>query len=283
MKPLTHFPIPGSHGRPVLLDLNFEATGEPKPLAVFLHGYKGFKDWGIFARMDAAFLRAGYALLKFNCSHNGGTAEQPIDFPDLDAFGQNTYSKELADVQTVLDWVCSGEVYQTEIDTSRIALIGHSRGGGVATLTAAKDPRIQRLVTWASVSTLDRPLFQPGPELEAWKAAGVTYVRNGRTQQDMPHFIQFYEDFQAHRTRFDVEAAARSLTIPHTIVHGDADDAVPHAHARALHRWSAQSELHIVSGADHVFGGRHPWNAPELPAHFQHVLALTLGTEGSGR
>ena len=286
MQTLTHFPIPGRHGRPVLLDLKFERTGEPKPLAVFLHGYKGFKDWGVFARMDAEFARAGYALLKLNFSHNGGTAEQPIDFPDLEAFGQNTYSKELDDVQAVLDWVGQSgqtDAYQSEIDTGRITLIGHSRGGGIATLTAASDRRIKRLVTWAAVSTLDRPLFQPGPELEAWKANGVTYVRNGRTLQDMPHFIQFYEDFQANRARFNVEAAARSLAIPHTIVHGDADAAVPHAHAEALHRWSAQSELHTVPGADHVFGGRHPWDEPELPEHFRHVLEVTLRPGGFGR
>lgn len=276
MQTLTHFPISGRHGRPVFLDLKFHPTGDPKPLAVFLHGYKGFKDWGIFARMDAEFLQAGYALLKFNFSHNGGTAEQPIDFPDLEAFGQNNYSKELDDVQSVLDWVCQADAYQTEIDTSRITLIGHSRGGGIATLTAASDPRIQRLVTWAAVCTLDRPLFQPGPELEAWRANGVTHVRNGRTLQDMPHFIQFYEDFQANRARFDVESAARSLAIPHTIVHGDADDAVPHMHAETLHRWSSGSTLHIMPGADHVFGGRHPWEAPELPPHFRHVLDVTL-------
>ena len=47
----------------------------------------------------------GIAVLKFNFSHNGGTVEQPIDFPDLEAFGHNNYTKELDDLNQVLDWV----------------------------------------------------------------------------------------------------------------------------------------------------------------------------------
>ena len=42
--------------------------------------------------------RNGFAFVKFNFSHNGGTIENPIDFPDLKAFGNNTYGKEVADL-----------------------------------------------------------------------------------------------------------------------------------------------------------------------------------------
>ena len=34
-----------------------------------------------------------------------------------------------------------------------VGLVGHSRGGGVAVLQAARDPRVQALVTWAAIST----------------------------------------------------------------------------------------------------------------------------------
>ena len=283
MQTLKHHPIAGRHGRPIFIDVHSRSTDTSKPLALFLHGYKGFKEWGIFARMDEAFAAAGYVLLKLNFSHNGGTAGQPIDFPDLQAFGQNTYTKELDDVYAVLDWVFDGGLDPAEVDLEDVTLIGHSRGGGIATLTAAADSRVRRLVTWAALSTLDRPIFQPGPELDAWKVNGVTYVRNGRTLQDMPHFLSFYEDFQANRCRLDVEAAARSLAIPHTIIHGDGDEAVPVGHAEALHQWSRNSTLHVLPGANHVFGGRHPWNEAALPVDFQRVLDWTLRPAGSGR
>ena len=72
---------------------------------IFCHGYKGFKDWGAWNLVSEQFLNKGYAFCKFNFSLNGGTIEEPIDFPDLDAFGKNTYSQEVIDIGRVLDHV----------------------------------------------------------------------------------------------------------------------------------------------------------------------------------
>lgn len=277
MSKLKNVAVPGRHGRPAVVDVNWSADAVKQPLVIFAHGYKGFKDWGIFGRMEEAFAAEGLALLRFNFSHNGGTPEQPIDFPDLEAFGSNNYCIELDDLQSVLDWVEEGgHAFSDHIDLSGVFLIGHSRGGAIATLTAAADQRIRALATWAAVCTLDRSTFQPGPELAAWKATGVMHIKNGRTHQDMPHFIQFYENFIENRERLDVEHAARSLRIPHLIVHGDRDTSVPISHAERLHAWNSDSELLRVAGADHVFGGKHPWEEDGLPVEFQAVLKATL-------
>lgn len=276
MRTYSNHPIPGQHGRPIVLDLHFNETGMPKPLVIFVHGYKGFKDWGVFGAMESEFLAAGFALLRFNFSHNGGTVEQPVDFPDLEAFGRNNYSIELDDVQSVLDWVQEQRDIRMEVDVQRIGLVGHSRGGAMAMLTAAEDSRIRQLVTWAAVSSLDRSMFHEGPELDAWRKNGVLFVRNGRTQQDMPHFIQFYEDFQMNRSRLDVETAARGLEVPHLIVHGTGDVSVPFEHAEALHAWNPASRLMGIPHTDHVFGGKHPWESDALPSPFQSALAATI-------
>lgn len=271
-----NFSIPGKHGKPVVADFCCVSTGKAKPLVFFIHGYKGFKDWGVFACMDEQFLAAGFAVFKMNFSHNGGTADNPIDFPDLEAFGNNNYSIELDDVASALDWIRNEEALSAEVDLNRISLIGHSRGGAIAILTAAHDARIHRLVTWASVCTLHRTMFNAGAELDEWKRKGVLYVENGRTKQAMPHYIQFYEDYLAHQERLDVEAAARRLSVPHFILHGKGDSSVPHSHAIELHAWSPLSRLHLIPGSDHVFGGKHPWTAESLPADFQRVLTQTI-------
>ena len=70
--------------KPILLDLYFEKNKQPKPIIIFCHGFKGYKDWGAWNLVAEAFSKAGFLFLKFNFSHNGGTLEQPIDFPDLD-------------------------------------------------------------------------------------------------------------------------------------------------------------------------------------------------------
>ncbi|MDT7832396.1 alpha/beta fold hydrolase [Flavobacteriaceae bacterium S356] len=274
---LQNFPLPGTHHRPIITDLFYKKNRAKKPLVIFCHGYKGYKDWGVFGRMNDAFIDRGFALLKFNFSHNGGTLEQPIDFPDLDAFGKNNYMMEMDDLQTVIDWITQNQEHKDEIDTNNITLIGHSRGGGIATLTASKDSRIKQLVTWAAVSTLDRTMFQEGPELEKWKKDGVFYIVNGRTKQQMPHYIQFYENYIANKTYLDVQKASENSTIPHLIIHGDGDMAVPIFHAQNLHTWSSTSELYIIPEANHVFGAKQPWTEDEFPKDFQKVLTATFG------
>ena len=37
--------------------------------------------------------------------------EDPIDFPDLEAFGNNNFSKEVDDLGSVIDWVCNNNEY----------------------------------------------------------------------------------------------------------------------------------------------------------------------------
>ena len=99
--------IQGQHGKPILTDVFYVENNQPKPVIIFCHGYKGFKDWGAWDLMAKFFAEAGFYFVKFNFSHNGGTVQQPIDFPDLEAFGNNNYTKELDDLQSVIYWVYS--------------------------------------------------------------------------------------------------------------------------------------------------------------------------------
>jgi pimeloyl-ACP methyl ester carboxylesterase len=273
---LKNIPLKSNYKKPILTDLYYQKTEVKKPLVIFVHGYKGYKDWGAFDKMSSSFLDAGFALLKFNFSHNGGTLEQPIDFPDLEAFGNNNYTIELDDLESVLNWVTSNEDIQNEIDLDNITLIGHSRGGAIATLKAAEDSRIKKLVTWAAVCDLDRSMFHKGAELEQWKKDGVFYIINGRTKQKMPHYIQFYNNFIEHRDRLNVEKAVKKITIPHLIFHGDGDIAVPVIHGKNLHAWNPNSELIIIPDANHVFGAKQPWIEKEFPEDFEEVLKKTI-------
>lgn len=273
---LKNIPVKGIHQKPILTDLYYRKTDSKKSLVIFVHGYKGYKDWGAFDKMSSLFLDEGFALLKFNFSHNGGTPEQPIDFPDLDAFGNNNYTMELDDLQSVLNWITSNEEVQHEINLDNITLIGHSRGGAIATLTAAKDARIKNLVTWAAVCDLDRSMFHEGDELEQWKKEGVFYIVNGRTKQQMPHFIQFYHNYIENKELLNVEKAAKKITIPHLIFHGDGDVPVPVFHGQNLHQWNPNSELVIIPNANHVFGAKQPWTEEKFPEDFKMVLEKTI-------
>ncbi len=268
--------IPGSSKRPIVLDYYIPLQDKPKDVVVFCHGYKGFKDWGGWHLMAEAFYKAGIAFIKFNFSHNGGTPEQPIDFPDLEAFGLNNYSIEMDDLQLVLDWITLDLGAKHTLDLSKITLLGHSRGGGIVTLTAAQDSRINKVVSLASVCDYKSRFLEGTPHFDAWKNSGITYVENTRTGQQLPHYFQFYTNFIANQERLTIKAAAQAITIPHLIIHGTADTSVTPEEAHKLHQWNPKSELYLINSADHVFGMQHPWNNNELPEHMQKVIDKTL-------
>ncbi|MGJ8591504.1 MAG: alpha/beta hydrolase family protein [Aquaticitalea sp.] len=261
---------------PILWDAFFNRDGKQKPLVIFCHGYKGFKDWGAWDLVAREFSKAGFFFVKFNFSHNGGTMEQPIDFPDLDAFAENNYSKELEDLDDVITHL-SSEVhfYSKEINIKQISLIGHSRGGGIAILKASEDDRISQLVTWASVSDFGNRMGSQ-QEIEAWKNDGVKYVLNGRTKQQMPHNYQFYEDFIANEERLHIESGVKKIEIPYLIIHAKDDPSVNYDAALLLKGWSPNSQLLPIADSDHVFGASHPWSQQELPSKLQTTILETI-------
>lgn len=251
--------------RDFLADAFFPETEQKLPLVIFVHGYKGYKDWGAWNLMAEKFAEAGFFFVKFNFSHNGTTVENPHEFADLEAFGNNNYSKELSDLGTVIDYFVKNE----NVDADKIILIGHSRGGGISIIKSFEDERIHVLITLASVDTLDR--FPKNDAFEKWKEAGVYYVINGRTKQEMPHYYQFYEDFENNFHRFDVERAAEMAKVHFLIVHGTEDEAVNVKSAEHLHILNPNSELYLIEKANHTFGAKEPWEESKLPKDLNEV------------
>ena len=262
--------------KPILWDAFYEPTNAQKPLVIFCHGYKGFKDWGAWDLVAKAFSDAGLFFVKFNFSHNGGTMEQPIDFPDLEAFAENNYSKELEDLEDLITYLHSMDnSFYTEINPNKLTLIGHSRGGGIAIIKASEDDRITKLITWASVCDFGSRTATSG-ELEQWKKDGVKYVLNGRTKQNMPHHYQFYEDFKANEERLNIKKATQNLNIPQLIIHAKDDPSVKYSEAEQLHAWNSESILYPIEQSDHVFGASHPWKENNLPKPLRDVVQKSI-------
>lgn len=268
--------INGVHGRPIVMDVRYVISNEPKPIIIFCHGYKGFKDWGAWNIMADAFVETGFCFIKFNFSHNGGTVEQPIDFPDLEAFGNNNYSIELNDLNSVINWVCEDSNLIKEGDINKIALLGHSRGGAIATIKAEEDTRIKHIVSLAGVSDFKARFNEESHEMDTWKKTRVKYIENGRTKQQMPHYYQFYEDFIKNEKRLTIKRAVENLQIPHLIIHGSQDNSVLLEEAKNLHRWNPKSRLEIIDGANHVFGTHHPWGKDILSKELQFTVNTTI-------
>ncbi|MFB0904952.1 MAG: alpha/beta fold hydrolase [Nonlabens sp.] len=260
--------LKGENDRAILLDYEHQETIKPLPVVVFCHGYKGYKDWGAWNLMGAAFAKAGFLFIKFNYSHNGGTVEQPIDFPDLDAFGNNNYSIEVRDTIRVLDWIENSEL---PVDRYQINLIGHSRAGGITTIVTAKEPRVSKLITLAGVANYAER-FPIGEALKEWKEKGVMYIKNGRTKQEMPLFYQFYKDFLQNEEELTILKQAQKIKQPHLILHGENDETVVVSDAQKLHKASSNSQLKLIREANHTLGASHPWHHEQLPLHLREAV-----------
>ena len=268
-----------SHGRPFAADATYQATPgavAAKPVVVFVHGFKGFKDWGHFPLLARFFAEQGYVFVKLNLSHNGVVVGGTGDLEDLAAFGQNNFSHELNDLGQLLDALHqpgATPLPAAELDLGRLYLIGHSRGGGLALLKAAEDPRVVALATWAAVA--DLATRWPAELFDQWQREGVLYVPNSRTGQQLPMHYQIAEDYYANRARLDIPALLPQLRQPLLIVHGDPDETVPLSAAEQLLAGKPDAELFIVPGAGHMFGGSHPWPAQTLPPLAQLVAERT--------
>lgn len=252
--------------KPILFDLYH---GNSQNLVIFCHGYKGYKDWGAWHLVADYFYEHGISFLKFNFSHNGGTVNQPIDFPDLDAFAENNYSIEMEDLSRVIE-------YSNENGYQNIHLIGHSRGGAIV-LQAALEQKIQSVTTWNAVHSFDR--FPKGEKFEKWKKNGVFTVLNGRTKQEMPHDFQFFEDYQRNLKRFSLHNNLSLLKCPLLICHAELDPAVSVQSAHKIERFVNNSTLvekFILSGSDHVFGSKHPWEQSSLPSDLEIICRKTI-------
>ena len=122
--------------------------------------------------------------------------ENPIDFPDLEAFGNNNFSYELSDIDRVLNQIKKSEEFESDIDLKNISLIGHSRGAGSVLIKASEDLMISKIISWAGVSDFKVRFNEGSKGFNNWKKNGIMYVKNARTKQSMPHYFQFYQDFK---------------------------------------------------------------------------------------
>lgn len=267
------FTVSNARGDAVHGDVRYREDGRIKPVVVFCHGFKGFKDWGPFPAWGRRLAEAGFVSVLFNFSYNGVAPDRPTEFTKLDKFADNTFTRELDDLDAVLDAVTGeGLLAGVPIDAGQVGLMGHSRGGGTVILQAARDARVRALVTWSAVSGfVDR--FTDA-QIADWTRQGYTEVVNSRTGQRMRLNRILYDDARAHRDELDVQAAAASIDVPWLIVHAPDDEAVSFDAAEALHEANPASELAEARGG-HTFGGAHPFGG-DVPASLATVWDRTI-------
>lgn len=132
--------------------LLFVAQGEgPRPTIILLHGLPGNERNLDLAQ---ALRRVGWNVLTFTYRGAWGSA------------GEFSLANALADAQAALDFARSPDGARLGIDPRRLVIGGHSMGGGVATLIAARNQELAGLVlldAW-NIGETAKQISQGGPK-----------------------------------------------------------------------------------------------------------------------
>ncbi|GGF94413.1 hypothetical protein GCM10010912_44210 [Paenibacillus albidus] len=251
-----HFQIPAGDDA-VLRCTHFPAQAEAKSLIVIAHGYKGFKDWGMFPYL-AEILSRGHEVITFNFSH-AGIGEDLQNFTELEKFARNTYSRELMDLEILLSYLSQ----HPKFGSLPLFLLGHSRGGGDCLLYGLEHPgAIAGVISWNGITNLD--LFTAEQKREM-KEKGRTHVLNGRTGQHMPLDVVILEDLERQHERYNLLGRMREARFPVVLVQGSEDG----EHLRRGSQQLVQSRPDIdwvqIPGGNHTFGTVHPFTGTTPP------------------
>lgn len=270
--------VPSSEGLPIYYDF-YVPIGhkeKPSPLVVFLHGFKGFKDWGAFPDACAELAAAGFGVLAMNFSLNG-VGKSMTEFDQLDLFARETLSQDLDDVGTVITALQKGDISteRTNIDTGNIGILGHSRGGHTAVAAAAEYSEIRCLVTWSAVA--DYNARWSDGMISDWKNNGVTEIKNGRTGQIMPIKEVVYKDALENADRLMAINRVKELDIPAKFIHAKGDESVPFTEAEKLYNncSSEDKEIKLIPNSGHTFDTSHPFERVDFPKAFQQAFDAT--------
>jgi pimeloyl-ACP methyl ester carboxylesterase len=195
-------------------------------LVIIAHGLTGNLARPQLAALANGLAARGWPCLRITYPGNG---KSEGDFRDC------TITKEIADLTSIIDSLPIG---------TRVVYCGHSMGGAVGSLTAARDPRIQVLVSLAGMvhtaAFYEREFGALAPGKDClWD------------EPEFPLSPAFADDLRGIGNV--LESAAR-VHAPWLFLHGTEDDLVPVQDSRdAFAAAAGPKKLVEIPGAGHSF------------------------------
>lgn len=209
------------------LDFEFHA-GAPgrRDVVVIAHGVTSSHDRPWLVELARALEREGLAALRVSYSGNGSSQGR---------FEDSTPSKEVEDLGCVLD----------ALDGWRVAYAGHSMGAAVGVLRAARDARLRALVSLAGML-----------HVAGFFETHFASLPFGAPMLDKPRCPWNRALAEDARALGSLSESARAVRVPWLLVHGTADELVPHGDSLDAARAAGPSaRVELLPGVDHRFTG----------------------------
>lgn len=251
------FKLAASDGGPLRADVYAppDAAAPPRGGVILCHGFRGYKGWGFLSFIAGRLAADGFLAAAFNFASSGVTDDDGT-FGEPERFRRGTYAGDLEDLARMAEWM-EGRLRAAGGSgggsaAAPLGLIGHSRGGVIALLHAARDRRVRALATLGAPARIG---VWPDAYWEAWRRGEPADVYDFRTKQTLRLGPELFHDWEENRERYDTAAAAAALQAPLLVVHGDRDGAVPLEEAKTLASFGRSTgvELRVVADAGHSF------------------------------
>ena len=261
--------------RELLCDIT-APTVSPHGTLVIAHGFKGYKDYGMFPHLAWTAALQGWAAIRFNFAHSGMTrSDATFERPDL--FALDSWNRQVSDLEQLVAAVRGGEFAECPRN-GPVVLFGHSRGGLAAILAAGRGLSVDAVL---SASAPKDPIRFSEEDRHRLLTEGSCPVESARTGQMLSIGRHFLDEVQEDPESHDPCLMASRMTSPLIVVHGDSDQTVSCDDASALAR-SCGGEPVLVPGGNHVFNVENPCApqsvaSPQL-AVLEAVLAETLSS-----
>jgi uncharacterized protein len=212
-----------------------EGDQKIKKIVIICHGFGANKNKPWKLRLAQELAAAGMPSLRFDFSGNGESEG---------TFEQATYSKELSDLFTVINWV----LYQ---GFTKIYLVGHSMAGSIVIRAASERHGIAGVIDIEGVvyvADFEKRNFNAQQKEELQRTSRTSYVKKDGTI--LPVTQTFIDDTKT----WNVLQTVKHLKCPLLIVHGDKDVSIPLQDSKDLY-WEATCEksMEVLPGCDHYF------------------------------
>jgi uncharacterized protein len=222
-------------------------AGDPAPVVLLFHGFTGARDElpvattdeGVFSRTARLLAEQGIASLRIDFR---GSGESP------GAFADTTFEGQVADGLAALNWLEANPA----VDGQRLAVLGWSQGGLVATAVAGRSDKPDALVLWAAVANPEESFggIIGAETLEKGLSAGDTAVPITLPWGATIELNQGY--FEGVAT-FDPPTELASYAGPLLIAHGTKDTTVLPSAVDAFLAAHEGEETTWIAEMDHVF------------------------------
>lgn len=209
---------------------------EKVPTVVILHGFAGNKlgPHFIFVKLSRLLESIGIASVRFDFA---GSGESDGEFSDM------TISGELIDAENIFQYVKTLDF----VDTKKIAIVGFSMGGAIASMLAAQyKQEIHSLCLWSPAGNMGEIVLKDwiGSKYSDLKKDG-SFDYEGDVMGKA-----FIKDV----SKLDIYGRAKGFYKNTLIIHGDADEVVPYqASLKYIELYGHNANLSLVTGANHIF------------------------------